>query len=54
MSFLLTELIASVFPESTETIHFSIALLITVLYRQNHCRIEKLSVLFGGFLKFFE
>ena len=39
------------FTESSETIHFPIALLITVLYRQNHWRIEKLSVLFDDFLK---
>jgi hypothetical protein len=39
------------FPESSRTVHFPIALLITVLYRQNHQRIEKSSVLFGGFLK---
>jgi hypothetical protein len=38
-------------PESSETVHFPIALLIIVLYRQNHQRIEKSSVLFGGFLK---
>jgi hypothetical protein len=39
------------FPESSGTVHFPIALLITVLYRQNHRRIEKSSVLFDGFLK---
>jgi len=39
------------FIKSSGTIHFPIALLITVLYRQNHRRIEKSSVLFGGFLK---
>jgi len=39
------------FPESSRIIRFSIALLIVVLYRQNHQRIEKSSVLFGGFLK---
>jgi hypothetical protein len=39
------------FIESSGAIHFSIALLITVFYRQNHQRIEKSSVLFGGFLK---
>jgi len=38
-------------PERSETVHFPIALLIIVLYRQNHQRIEKSSVLFGGFLK---
>jgi len=42
------------FSESTGTIHFLIALLIIVLYRQNHRQIEKSSVLFGGFLKIFE
>jgi hypothetical protein len=36
-----------------EFIHFPIALLIVVLYRQNHRWIEKSSVLFGGFLKKF-
>jgi len=41
------------FPERSETVYFSIALLITVLCRQNHQRIEKSSVLFGGFLKNF-
>jgi hypothetical protein len=41
------------FPESSRTIHFPIALLIVVLYGQNHRRIEKSSVLFGGFLKKF-
>jgi hypothetical protein len=39
------------FLESSGTIHFSIALLIIVLYRQNHRWIEKSLVLFGGFLK---
>jgi hypothetical protein len=39
------------FPESSGTVHFLIALLITLLYRQNHRWIEKSSVLFGGFLK---
>jgi hypothetical protein len=39
------------FPESFITIHFSIAMLIVVLYGQNHQRIAKLSGLFGGFLK---
>jgi len=38
------------FPESSRTVHFPIALFIVVLYRQNHRRIEKSSVLFGGFL----
>jgi hypothetical protein len=41
------------FPESSRTIHFPIALLIFVLYGQNHQRIEKSSVLFGDFLKKF-
>jgi len=40
------------FPKSFGIVHFAIALLITVLYRKNHQRIEKL-VLFGGFLKIF-
>ena len=39
------------FTESSGTIHFPIALLITIFYRQNHRRIEKSLVLFGGFLK---
>jgi hypothetical protein len=39
------------FSESSGTVHFLIALLITLLYRQNHRWIEKSSVLFGGFLK---
>jgi hypothetical protein len=39
------------FTESFGTIHFPNALLITVLYRKNHRRIEKSLVLFGGFLK---
>jgi len=42
------------FPESSGTIHFPIALLITVFYKQNHKRIEKSSVSFGGFLKNFD
>jgi hypothetical protein len=41
------------FPESSETVHFPTALLIVVLCRQNHRRIEKSSVLFDGFLKKF-
>jgi len=41
------------FSESSRTIHFLIALLIVVLYGQNHWQIEKSSVLFGGFLKKF-
>jgi hypothetical protein len=41
------------FPESYRTVHFPIALLIVVLYGQNHRRIEKSLVLFGGFLKKF-
>jgi hypothetical protein len=39
------------FTESSGTIHFPIALLITIFYRQNHRRIEKSSVLLVGFLK---
>jgi len=39
------------FSESSRTVHFPIALLIVVLYRQNHRRIEKSTVLLGGFLK---
>ena len=39
------------FTESSETIYFPIVLLITVLYRQNHRRIEKSLVLFDSFLK---
>jgi len=39
------------FPESFRTVHLLIALLIVVLYGQNRRRIEKSSVLFGGFLK---
>jgi hypothetical protein len=39
------------FTENSGTIYFPIALLIIVLYRQNHWRIKKLLVLFGGFLK---
>jgi hypothetical protein len=39
------------FTKSSRTIYFPIALLIIVLYKQNHQRIEKSSVLFGGFLK---
>jgi hypothetical protein len=39
------------FTESSRTIHFPIALLNIILYRQNHRWIEKLSVLYGGFLK---
>jgi len=41
------------FPESSRTVHLPIALLIVVLYGQNHRRIEKSSVSFGGFLKKF-
>jgi len=41
------------FPKNSKTVHFPIALLIVVLYEQNHRRIEKLLVLFGGFLKKF-
>jgi len=39
--------------ESSRTVHLPIALLIVVLYGQNHRRIEKSSVLFDGFLKKF-
>jgi len=39
------------FTESSGTIHFPIALLITALYKQNHWRIEKSLVLFDGFLQ---
>ena len=39
------------FSESSGSVHFAIALLITVLNRQNHQQVEKSSVLFGGFLK---
>jgi hypothetical protein len=39
------------FPERSRIVHFPITLLIVVLYGQNHQRIEKSSVLFGGFLK---
>jgi hypothetical protein len=45
------EIFRRYFPESSRTVHFPIALLIVVLYRQNHQRIEKSSVLFGGFMK---
>jgi hypothetical protein len=37
------------FPKSSGTVHFPIALLINILYRQNYRRIEKSSVIFGGF-----
>jgi hypothetical protein len=39
------------FSESSRTVYFPIALLIVVLYGQNHLWIEKSSMLFGGFLK---
>jgi hypothetical protein len=42
------------FSESPGTVHFPIALLIIILYRQNHQRIEKSLVFFGGFLKNFD
>ena len=42
------------FPESSGTVHFPIALLITIFYRQNYRWIEKSSVLFDGFLKIFD
>jgi hypothetical protein len=45
------EIFRRYFPESSRTVHFPIALLIVVLYGQNHRRIEKPSVLFGGFRK---
>jgi hypothetical protein len=48
-----TEFVHWYFSESSTTVHFPIALLIVVLYGQNHRRIEKSSVLFGGFLKKF-
>jgi len=41
------------FPGSSRTVHLPIALLIVVLYGQNHRRIEKSSVSFDGFLKKF-
>ena len=47
------EIVRRYFTESSRTVHFPIALLIVVLYGQNHRRIEKSSVLFGGFLKKF-
>jgi hypothetical protein len=47
------EIFRRYFSESSKIIHFLIALLIVVLYGQNHRRIEKSSVLFGGFLKKF-
>jgi hypothetical protein len=49
----LTDFVCRYFPESSTTVHFPIALLIVVLYGQNHRQIEKSSVLFGGFLKKF-
>jgi len=39
------------FTKSSRTIYFPIALLIIVLYKQNHRGIEKSLLLFGGFLK---
>ena len=41
------------FPESSRIVHLPIALLIVVIYGQNHWRTENASVLFGGFLKKF-
>jgi len=41
------------FLESSRTVHFPITLLIVVLYRKNHRRIENSSVLFGDFMKKF-
>jgi len=40
-------------PESSRIVHLLIALLIVILYGQNHRRIEKSSVLFDGFMKKF-
>jgi hypothetical protein len=37
------------FSKNFGTVHFSIVLLVTVLYKQNYRRIENSSVLFGGF-----
>jgi hypothetical protein len=42
------------FPESSGTVHFPIALLIIIFYKQNHQWIEKSSVFFDGFLKKFD
>jgi len=39
------------FSKNSETVYFSIVLLITVFYRKNHLYIEKSSILFGEFLK---
>jgi len=39
------------FSKNSETVYFSIVLLITVFYRKNHLQIEKSSILFGEFLK---
>jgi hypothetical protein len=44
---------SSVFSRELRIVHFPIALLIVVLYGQNHRWNEKLSVLFGSFLKKF-
>jgi len=38
------------FSKSTRIVHFSITLLIIIIYRQNYRRDEKSSVLFDGFL----
>ena len=43
----------SFLPTSSRTVYFPIALLIVVLYGQNHRWIEKSSVLFDDFLKKF-
>jgi len=48
---IIDEMFSRYFTENSGTIHFPIALLIIVLYRQNHRRIKKSLVLFGGFLK---
>jgi len=42
------------FLESSGIVHFPIALLIIIFYKQNHQRIEKSSVFFDGFLKIFD
>jgi hypothetical protein len=42
------------FSKSSRTVHFSIVLLIIILYKQNHQRIEKSSMLFDEFLQIFD
>jgi hypothetical protein len=42
------------FSESSGTVHFLTTLLIVVLYRRNHRRIKKSSVLFGVFFEKFQ